>query len=146
MPETLYEERHGVTAIDRDPRYARSPKFGRGSEGLRKRSSLAVWEVMMFAKSYNGDLDAVARHLQWPLLTVEAAANYAMEFPERISLALIENSAADFDSLKRMFLEIKEFRSSSVAYRWFTRSPKGTEAVSWENRTRFVLRPPGHTG
>jgi hypothetical protein len=88
-----------------------------GEQAYVRGSSLAVWEIMLLVQSYDGNLAAVAKHLQWPLEKVEAAANYAREFPEEITRALAENSAVDFDSLKRMFPNIAEFRSSTAAHR-----------------------------
>jgi len=88
-----------------------------GDQAYIRGSSLAVWEVAMLIRSYDGDLQAVANHLQWPLARVEAAAQYASEFPDEINRALEENDAIDFDSLKRTFPDILEFRSSVVARR-----------------------------
>jgi uncharacterized protein (DUF433 family) len=80
-------------------------------------SRLAVWEVVLLAGNYHGNLDAVAAHLQWPLARVEAAIRYADAFPEEIDLAIREYEAVDFDSLKRMLPDLLEVRSSVVARR-----------------------------
>ena len=59
-------------------------------------SSLAVWEVMMLARGYHGDVAAVARHLEWPEAKVQAAVNYAAAFPGEINEALAENDCNGF--------------------------------------------------
>lgn len=65
-------------------------------------STLAVWEVVLLVRAYRDDMVAVAKHLQWPEARVHAAINYAEAFPEEIERAISENSATDFDVLKRM--------------------------------------------
>ena len=72
-------------------------------------SSLAVWEVMLVARSYQNNLEAVAKHLTWPETKVQAAFNYASAFPEEIQDALADNDAADFETLKRMLPQAQEF-------------------------------------
>jgi hypothetical protein len=37
-----------------------------GRQACMQGSSLAVWEVMLLLRSYNGDIAAVAKHLRWP--------------------------------------------------------------------------------
>lgn len=73
-----------------------------GRQAYIQGSSLAVWEVMMVARSYGNDVTAVAQHLEWPEAKVQAAFNYAVAFPEEINEALAENDAMDFAALKRM--------------------------------------------
>jgi hypothetical protein len=80
-----------------------------GRQACIQGSSLAVWEVMMLSRSYKDDLKAVARHLEWPLPKVQAAANYAEAFPKEIGDALAENDAMDFTSLKRMLPQAEVF-------------------------------------
>ena len=81
-----------------------------GRQAYIQGSSLAVWEVMLVARSYHHDIAAVAQHLQWPEVKVQAAFNYAAAFPEDIKKALAENDAMDFASLKRMFPNAEKFR------------------------------------
>jgi hypothetical protein len=73
-----------------------------GRQAYIQGSSLAVWEVAMLLRSYTQDVAAVAKHLCWPEVKVQAAQNYAKAFPEEVEQALAENDAADFESLKRM--------------------------------------------
>jgi len=72
-------------------------------------TTLAVWEVMLLLRSYHGDTSAVARHLRWPEAKVRAAVHYAQAFPREIEEALSENDAMDFDALKRMLPQAREF-------------------------------------
>jgi hypothetical protein len=73
-----------------------------GRQACIQGSSLAVWEIMLLARSYAHDAAAVAGHLRWPEAKVQAAFGYAKAFPDEINLALSENDAMDFAALKRM--------------------------------------------
>lgn len=73
-----------------------------GRQASIQGSSLAVWEVILLVRSHKGDPSAVARHLQWPEAKVQAAMNYFEAFPDDIEEALSENSATNFNALKRM--------------------------------------------
>ena len=75
-------------------------------------STLAVWEIMLLVRSYQGNVPAVAKHLRWPEAKVRAAVNYAEVFPEEIEEAMSENEAADFETLKRMLPQATEFVST----------------------------------
>ena len=71
-----------------------------GRQACIQGSSLAVWEVMMLARDYKNKAAAVADHLQWPELKVQAAFNYARAFPDEIETAVAENDAMDFEALR----------------------------------------------
>jgi hypothetical protein len=58
---------------------------------------------------------AVARHLRWPEMKVEAAVNYAQAFPKEINEAIAENEAIDFRALRRMLPQAAEFNSKKAA-------------------------------
>lgn len=73
-----------------------------GRQAYVQGSTLAVWEVALLIRAYKDDVTAVARHLEWPESKVQASLNYAEAFPEEIERALSENTATDFDALKRM--------------------------------------------
>jgi hypothetical protein len=121
--------RHGWTASDASARLVeeglRRTEFAfidfrdsaAGRQTYIQGSSLAVWEVMMLVRSYKGDLKKVAKHLEWPLLKVQAAANYAEAFPKEIGDALAENDAMDFASLKRMLPQIELFTAGKSKQR-----------------------------
>jgi hypothetical protein len=78
-------------------------------------STLAVWEVMLFVHSYKQSASAVARHLKWPEVKVQAAVNYAKAFPEEINVAMAENEATNFETLKRMLPQAVEFVPKKAA-------------------------------
>jgi len=88
-----------------------------GRQACIQGSSLAVWEIMLLARSYKADVAAVAKHLGWPLGKVQAAVHYAEAFPEEINEALSENDSTDFDSLKRMLPQTAEFTSGKAGRR-----------------------------
>ncbi len=73
-----------------------------GRQACMQGSTLAVWEVILLLRSYQGKVAAVAKHLRWPEGKVRAAMHYAEAFPEEIEEALAENEEADFETLKRM--------------------------------------------
>lgn len=85
-----------------------------GRQAYVQGSTLAVWEVLLLVRSYNEDVAAVAKHLQWPQAKVQAAINYAEAFPEEIEEALSENAATDFDALKRMLPQARKHDSRRV--------------------------------
>jgi hypothetical protein len=113
--------RHGWTPSDASARLVeeglRRSEFGfidfrdsaAGRQAYIQGSSLAVWEVMLLVQSYKADVSAVSRHLSWPKVKVQAAINYAKAFPEEIERALLENTTADFQALKRMLPQAEEF-------------------------------------
>lgn len=63
----------------------------------------------MVARSYKGDVTAVARHLEWPEAKIQAAFNYTAAFPEEINRALAENDAVDFATIKRILPQAEVF-------------------------------------
>ena len=119
--------RHGWTASDASARLVeeglRRSEFGfldfrdsvAGRQAYLQGSTLAVWEVLLLVRSYKGNVAAVAHHLQWPEVKVQAAVNYARAFPEEIDAAIAENDATDFETLKRMLPQAKEFVSKRAA-------------------------------
>ena len=80
-----------------------------GRQAFIQGSTLAVWEVMLLARSYGDNAAAVAQHLGWPLVKVQAAFNYAAAFTEEIAEAVAENESVDFASLKRQLPQATEF-------------------------------------
>src|SRR5260221_10000050 len=59
-----------------------------GRESYIQGSSLAIWEVLLIARDYEGDSEAIAKHLRWSEAKVQAAFNYARAFPTEIEDAL----------------------------------------------------------
>ena len=62
-----------------------------GRQAYIQASTLAVWEVILLFRSYDGNVAAVAKHLRWPEAKVRAAVNYAEAFREEIDEATAEN-------------------------------------------------------
>lgn len=83
-----------------------------GRQACIQGSSLAVWEILLLMRSYEGDVSVVAGHLGWPTAKVQAAVHYAEAFPEEVNEALAENDATDFDALKRLLPQAVEFTAA----------------------------------
>lgn len=88
-----------------------------GRQACVQGSSLAVWEVVLLLRSYNGDTEAVAKHLRWPRAKVLAAQNYAAAHSEETEEALTENESMDFAAIQRMLPQAEEFTASKPAGR-----------------------------
>jgi uncharacterized protein (DUF433 family) len=88
-----------------------------GRQACIQGSSLAVWEILLLVRSYQGDVRATAEHLRWPEVKVRAAVHYAEAFPEEIERALEENQAVDFIALKRMLPQAFEYSATEQAKR-----------------------------
>jgi hypothetical protein len=80
-----------------------------GRQAYMQGSTLAVWEVLLLVHSYKADVPAVARHLKWPEVKVQAAVNYARAFREEVEEAMSENATTDFEALRRMLPQATEF-------------------------------------
>ena len=72
-------------------------------------TGLAVWEVAMVARDDDGDAEAVARHLRWPLVRVKAALRYATDFKSEIDAALADNDSYDFAAVSRLLPQTEPF-------------------------------------
>jgi hypothetical protein len=119
--------RHGWTTSDASARLVeeglRRSEFGfidfrdspAGRQACIQGSSLAVWEVMQLFFSYKKNVSAVAAHLKWPKVKVQAAVHYAEAFPEEINAVMAENDATNFEKLKRMLPQAIEFVSKKEA-------------------------------
>lgn len=73
-----------------------------GRQAYMQGSSLAVWEVMLLARSYDHNAAAVAKHLRWPEAKTQAAFNYAQAFTKEIGDAIAENDETGLEALQRM--------------------------------------------
>jgi len=80
-----------------------------GRQACLQGSTLAVWEIMLLVRSYDGDIQAVANHLHWPAIRVQAADRYAESFPEEIEDAIAENNSTDLEALTRMLPQTGSF-------------------------------------
>jgi uncharacterized protein (DUF433 family) len=121
--------RHGWTASDASARLVeeglRRSEFAfidfrdsaAGRQACIQGSTLAVWEVMFLMRNYDGDAVAVARHLKWPQMKVQAAIHYAEAFPEEVDEAITDNAATDFKMLKQMLPQVTEFIAGKATKR-----------------------------
>lgn len=80
-----------------------------GRQAYIQGSTLAIWEVLLLLRSYNGDVMAVAKHLEWPESKVRAAVNYSEAFPEEVKEVIAENDSTTFEDLKRMLPQAVDF-------------------------------------
>ena len=73
-----------------------------GRQAYMKNSNLAVWQVIMLAGELNDDINAIVQHLQKSIAWVRAAFNYYEAYSNDINLAIEDNLAIDYTSIKRL--------------------------------------------
>ncbi len=73
-----------------------------GRQAFMKGSSLAVWEVIEIARTYEMDVTQVASHFERPVEWVKAAFNYTEAYPEEIELAIKDAQAMTAVNVKRL--------------------------------------------
>jgi predicted DNA-binding protein len=73
-----------------------------GRQAYMKNSNLAVWQVIMLAQQYQHDVTKIATHLEKPIEWVQAAFNYFEAYPEEISLAIEDDLAINYTTIKRL--------------------------------------------
>lgn len=71
-----------------------------GRQAYIKSTRVAVWMVVDIVRNNDGDLEAAARYLDWPVIRIQAAMNYAGAFSEEIEYA-IADATVTFEELKR---------------------------------------------
>jgi hypothetical protein len=79
-----------------------------GRQAYMQGSSLAVWEVVKLAGSYDGDTARTAEALGWSAAKAQAALNYAAAYPEEIAAA-IADSQPSFEALAALLPGIERF-------------------------------------
>jgi uncharacterized protein (DUF433 family) len=121
--------RHGWTASDASARLVeeglRRSEFAfidfrdsaTGRQACVQGSTLAVWEIVLLVRSHAGDAKAVARHLDWPPMKIQAAIQYAEAFAEEIDEEIADNDSMSFEALKRMLPQASEFVVGKAAKR-----------------------------
>ncbi|MGL5939011.1 MAG: transcriptional regulator [Waterburya sp.] len=72
-----------------------------GRQAYMKNSNLAVWQVIMLADQYQRDVNKTANHLQKSTDWVKAAFNYAEAYAEEINLAIEDDLAINYTTIKR---------------------------------------------
>ena len=78
-----------------------------GRQAYVKGSGLAVWEVAMIARGFDGDAEKVADYLHWLPQRAQAALTYMRDYHEEIDAELADNDAMDFAALQRMLPQIQ---------------------------------------
>lgn len=73
-----------------------------GRQAYMKNSNLAVWQVIMLADQYQRDVNKTANHLQKSTDWVKAAFNYAEAYAEEINLAIEDDLAINYTTIKRI--------------------------------------------
>jgi len=73
-----------------------------GRQAYMKNSNLAVWQVMMLADIYERNIEETANHLQRSIDWIQAAFNYAEAYPQEISLAIDDDRAINYTTIKRL--------------------------------------------
>ena len=81
-----------------------------GRQAYIQGSTLAVWEVMLLAPHFSGNIARLGKHLHWSEAKVQAAFNYARAFPDEIQPALEEAAeGGNFAALSRLLPQAREF-------------------------------------
>jgi uncharacterized protein (DUF433 family) len=84
-----------------------------GRQAYIQGSRLSVWMVLKIARSYGGSVQKTADHLRRPLPQVQAALNYAREFPEGIESAIQDNDSYDFARISQKLPQARLFEVSA---------------------------------
>jgi uncharacterized protein (DUF433 family) len=74
-----------------------------GRQAYVKGTRVQVWMLLMIARSYDMDVQKVARHLGWPERQVQAALAYARAFPEEIDPIVDEVERMTADEFVRRY-------------------------------------------
>ena len=69
--------------------------------------------VVKMARSCGGSVQKTADHLQRPPPQIQAALNYAREFPEEIESAIKDNDSYDFARISQMLPQARVFEVSA---------------------------------
>ena len=72
-----------------------------GRHACVKGSRLTVWQIISLARSFAGDAERVAEHLDVPVVWIRAALAYAAAYPTEIDAAIADNDL-DGEQLRRL--------------------------------------------
>jgi hypothetical protein len=86
-----------------------------GRQAYVQGTSLAVWEVVLVARSYDHDIARTAMHLHWPPTLVRAALTYARDFPAEIEQAIEDNASFTAEIVARMVPGLEVFTADEGA-------------------------------
>ncbi|MEM9274656.1 MAG: transcriptional regulator, partial [Cyanobacteria bacterium P01_F01_bin.143] len=73
-----------------------------GRSAYLKNSNLAVWQVIIIARTYDLQPDKITLHFQRPQEWILAALNYAEAYPVEIEDAISDYRALNYTALKRI--------------------------------------------
>jgi uncharacterized protein (DUF433 family) len=68
-----------------------------GRQAYLKGTRLAVWQVVLLAGSFDGDVARTAAHLEIAPVAVQAALAYAAAYPAEVEAAIADNAHAAAD-------------------------------------------------
>jgi uncharacterized protein (DUF433 family) len=85
----------------------RDSPVGRQAYVLGRR--VAVWQVVSIVRAYGGDVEAAARHLEWPIARVQAALAYAAAYPDEIEAAIEDNARYNLGTVSQMLPQARQF-------------------------------------
>jgi uncharacterized protein (DUF433 family) len=87
-----------------------------GRQPYLKGSGLAIWEVIMIAKSFDFDVKIVAENYELRVEAVESAINFYKVYKDEIDQAISDNNIG-FDEIKRQFPQARRFDVSKLVSR-----------------------------
>ena len=73
-----------------------------GRQAYMKNSNLAVWQVIMLARELDNNVTTITNHLHKSANWVQAAFNYAEAYASEIDLAIQDDLAIDYTTIKRL--------------------------------------------
>jgi uncharacterized protein (DUF433 family) len=83
-----------------------------GRQAYIQGTRLAVWMVVKIARTYGGDANQAAEHLQRSPMQVQAALNYAKAFPQEIEAAIQDHDSYDFGKTSRSLPQARLFQTT----------------------------------
>ena len=79
-----------------------------GRQPFLKGTGLAVWEMILIARSYAFDPEQIARKYPYPLAVIQAALNFYGVYREEIDQAIEDNNIG-YEAMKRLMPNVKLF-------------------------------------
>jgi len=73
-----------------------------GRQAYLKNSNLAVWQVIKLGQEFDRNVAKIASHLSRSIEWVQAAFNYAEAYSSEINLAIEDDSAINYTTIKRL--------------------------------------------
>jgi len=83
---------------------------GAGRQAYVKGHRLTAWEVVYFTRQWRLNARQYAEYLKWPEYLVQAALDYAKNFPEEIEPQVAEAESITFEDIKRIVPWVQEVK------------------------------------